>query len=144
MKRERPRRKPAKRAATRAPEEGLTHARNGDSKATVDGPSGIWKKFEGGPDAAVPGAKTGVERRRLAAILESTANVPADFHPHPKIKRALELRGQMARGEKPLDWSAAEAAAFGTLAVEGFRIRLSGQDSARGTFSQRHAVLHVV
>ena len=48
----------------------------------------------------------------------------------------------MARGEQPLDWAAAEALAFATLAAEGIRVRLSGQDSGRGTFSQRHAVLH--
>ncbi len=48
----------------------------------------------------------------------------------------------MARGEHPLDWSVAESLAFATLATEGVRVRLSGQDSARGTFSQRHAVLH--
>ncbi|TMQ63106.1 MAG: 2-oxoglutarate dehydrogenase E1 component [Candidatus Eisenbacteria bacterium] len=125
-------------------EEELAHARNGDKKAPIDGPSGIWKKFEGGPDASVPEAKTGVDPRRLREILESTANVPEGFHPHPKIKRGLEVRRQMARGEKPLDWSAAEAAAFGALAIEGSRIRLSGQDTARGTFSQRHAVLHDV
>jgi 2-oxoglutarate dehydrogenase E1 component len=125
-------------------EEELSHARNGDKKSAVEGPSGIWKKFRGGADAAVPEAKTGVDKKRLGEILEATSNVPESFHPHPKIKRGLEVRRQMARGEKPLDWSAAEAAAFGTLAIEGSRIRLSGQDTARGTFSQRHAVLHDV
>ncbi len=50
----------------------------------------------------------------------------------------------MARGEQPLDWAAAEALAFASLAVAGHRVRLSGQDSERGTFSQRHAVLHDV
>ena len=50
----------------------------------------------------------------------------------------------MARGERPLDWAAAESLAFASLAAEGLRVRLSGQDSERGTFSQRHAVLHDV
>ena len=48
----------------------------------------------------------------------------------------------MARGEQPLDWAAAEALAYASIAVEGFRVRLSGQDTERGTFSHRHAVLH--
>jgi 2-oxoglutarate dehydrogenase E1 component len=68
--------------------------------------------------------------------------LPPDFHPHPKIKKILESRRQMAAGEQPLDWSAAEALAFASLSAEGVRVRLSGQDSARGTFSQRHAVLY--
>ena len=50
----------------------------------------------------------------------------------------------MARGERPLDWAAGEALAFATLAAEGIRVRLTGQDTERGTFSQRHAVLHDV
>jgi 2-oxoglutarate dehydrogenase E1 component len=68
--------------------------------------------------------------------------VPADFQPHPKLKRFLEARLEMAAGNRPLDWSAAEALALASLATEGIRIRMTGQDTARGTFSQRHAVLH--
>jgi 2-oxoglutarate dehydrogenase E1 component len=64
-----------------------------------------------------------------------------DFRPHPKIKKFLEEREQMALGKQPLDWSAAEALALASLAKTGLRVRLSGQDSERGTFSQRHAVL---
>lgn len=97
--------------------------------------------FVGGPEPAeepIPG----VERGRLAALLEMQTKLPADFHPHPKLRRLIELRLRMARGEQPLDWSAAESLALGTLATGGVRIRLSGQDSQRGTFSQRHAVLH--
>jgi 2-oxoglutarate dehydrogenase E1 component len=68
--------------------------------------------------------------------------VPEQFHPHTKIKKLLQTRQQMARGELPLDWTAAESLAFASLACGGIRVRLSGQDSERGTFSQRHAVLH--
>jgi 2-oxoglutarate dehydrogenase E1 component len=67
-----------------------------------------------------------------------------DFHPHPKIESGMRLRRQMARGERTLDWAAGEALAFATLAMEGKRVRLTGQDSERGTFSHRHAVLHDV
>jgi 2-oxoglutarate dehydrogenase E1 component len=68
--------------------------------------------------------------------------MPPGFHPHRKIQRGIAHRLAMTRAEQPLDWPAAEALAFATLAVSGTRIRLSGQDSERGTFSQRHAVLH--
>src|SRR6185369_1524990 len=64
------------------------------------------------------------------------------FHPHPKIKRLLQARQQMASGVEPLDWTAAESLAIASLACEGVSVRLSGQDSERGTFSQRHSVLH--
>jgi 2-oxoglutarate dehydrogenase E1 component len=70
--------------------------------------------------------------------------LPEDFHAHPKIDAAIRLRRQMAAGARPLDWACAEALAFATLAAEGVRVRLTGQDSARGTFNHRHAVLHDV
>ncbi len=122
----------------------ISHARNGDHAPLVDPLTGIWKSYRGGPDAAVPEADTGVDAKRLSDLLHAQTRLPEGFTPHPKIKRGLEQRAQMARGEKPLDWSTAEAAAFANLTVEGHRIRLSGQDSARGTFSQRHSALHDV
>ncbi len=102
----------------------------------------LWSRYRGGHDAETPEPDTGVPRAQLAALLEALTNLPAGFHLHPKLARWLEQRRQMARGEKPLDWAAAEALAFATLVSEGTRVRLSGQDSARGTFSQRHAVLY--
>jgi 2-oxoglutarate dehydrogenase E1 component len=102
---------------------------------------GIWAGYVGGPEAAAPEVSTGVPRERLREFLEKQATLPPDFTPHPKIKKFLEARRQMARGEIPVDWSNAEALAFASLAAEGYRVRLSGQDSARGTFTQRHAVL---
>ncbi len=107
-------------------------------------PRGLWAGYIGGPEAGVPEPDTGVDRERLASLLMAMTRLPEDFHPHPKIRRFLEQRAAMARGERPLDWGAAEALAFATLAVEGHRVRLSGQDSQRGTFSHRHAVLHDV
>src|SRR5262249_35721226 len=87
---------------------------------------------------------TGVDRNRLVSLLEAMASYPAGFHPHPKIDAGIQARRQMAKGERPIDWAAAEALAFASLAVEGKRVRLTGQDSERGTFSHRHAVLHDV
>jgi 2-oxoglutarate dehydrogenase E1 component len=102
----------------------------------------VWSRYRGGPDRDVPEVATGVPRARLAALLEGLARLPDGFAPHPKIARLLEQRRAMARGEVPIDWAAAEALALATLAAEGVRVRLSGQDSERGTFSHRHATLH--
>lgn len=102
----------------------------------------VWSRYHGGPDSSVPEPDTGVEAARLAALLERLATPPEGFHVHARLARFLDARRQMARGEKPLDWAAAEALAFASLAVEGVRVRMTGQDCERGTFSQRHAVLH--
>ncbi len=125
-------------------EKGLAAARRIDDTPRVEAPAGIWKGFLGGLENQAEEARTGAEKNRLSALLESQTRLPEGFHPHPKIEKWLGVRREMARGERPLDWSAAEALAFASLALEGVRVRLSGQDSARGTFSHRHAVLHDV
>ncbi len=102
----------------------------------------IWAQYRGGPDHDVSEVDTGFSRERLAELLEATTRLPDGFNVHPKLRRWLEHRREMAAGRRPLDWSAAETLAFATLVVEGTRVRLSGQDTARGTFSQRHAVLY--
>jgi 2-oxoglutarate dehydrogenase E1 component len=103
---------------------------------------GIWEGYCGGPEKEALKIETAVDHKRLAALLEAQARLPSEFRPHPKIERSIEARRHMAEGKRPLDWSAAESLAFGTLATEGVRVRLSGEDSERGTFSHRHAVLH--
>jgi 2-oxoglutarate dehydrogenase E1 component len=105
-------------------------------------PRGIWNGYVGGLEKDVEDIDTSVDRDRLIELLEMQTTLPEDFHPHPKIESGIRIRRQMARGERPLDWAAGEALAFASLATEGVRIRLSGQDSARGTFSHRHAALH--
>ncbi|MBK8164795.1 MAG: 2-oxoglutarate dehydrogenase E1 component [bacterium] len=102
----------------------------------------VWREYQGGPEPGGPPVLTGVPRRQLETILQSLATVPAGFTPHRKIERLLEQRRAVARGEQPVDWAAAESLAFGSLALEGHPVRLSGQDSQRGTFSHRHSVLH--
>jgi 2-oxoglutarate dehydrogenase E1 component len=72
-------------------------------------------------------------------IADQLAAVPAGFHLHPTIKKLAEKRRDDIRGRKPLDWGTGEALAFGSLVLEGNHVRLSGQDSRRGTFSHRHA-----
>ncbi len=105
-------------------------------------PRSTWKGYYGGPESEAKEVPTGYSRERLIQLLRAQTDLPPDFHPHPKIERFLANRRKMADGEMLLDWSAAESLAFGSLAVEGARIRLSGQDVGRGTFSHRHAVLH--
>ncbi len=108
--------------------------------------TGVWRDFLGGPESGdpTPNPETGVPVLKLAACLDRLTTLPADFNLHPKLHRFLEQRRQMALGELPLDWATAEALALTSLAVEGHRVRFSGQDSQRGTFSQRHAVFHDV
>jgi len=100
-----------------------------------------WKNYVGGPEPSDE-VETGVKKQTLATLLDAQTQLPADFQPHPKIQRLLEVRKTMAAGEHALDWAAAESLAFATLATKGMRVRLSGQDCGRGTFSHRHAVLH--
>src|SRR5262249_49527238 len=105
---------------------------------------GIWSGFVGGPEPESDDSPPAVSREQLAKLLRAQAQLPKDFHPHLKVKRFLPEREQMASGQQPLDWSAAQSLAFATLACNGARVRLSGQDRERGTFSHRHGVLHDV
>ena len=83
---------------------------------------------------------TAVPAERLEALNEQLLEVPADFEVHPKLLKQLERRRTTL--ETGIDWGHAESLAFATLLVDGISIRLSGQDSERGTFAHRHAVLH--
>jgi 2-oxoglutarate dehydrogenase E1 component len=107
-------------------------------------PAGVWAGYRGGRDVEVDEPATEVERGRLAETLLALARRPEGFHLHPKLERGFAERRAMAAGERPIDWAAAEQLAFATLALEGVPVRLSGQDTERGTFGQRHAVLHDV
>jgi 2-oxoglutarate dehydrogenase E1 component len=123
-------------------EEELKIARGDEPLPRLQPMQGIWKGYLGGPDQLAPEVSTAVDRDRLASLLHAQTKLPDDFQPHAKVLRILKARQAMAAGSQPLDWAAAESLAFASLAVEGHRIRLSGQDCGRGTFSQRHAVLH--
>jgi 2-oxoglutarate dehydrogenase E1 component len=92
------------------------------------------------PMAADPAVATVVDRGRLDQIVERLTTVPDGFHVHPKLTRWLEDR-RRALETNTVDWSLAEALAFGSLLEEGRVVRLTGQDTRRGTFSQRHSVL---
>ncbi|WP_372723185.1 2-oxoglutarate dehydrogenase E1 component [Immundisolibacter sp.] len=87
-------------------------------------------------------AQTAVPIETLRSLGDKLCSPPAGFKVHPRVAKMLDDRRKMTAGELLLDWGCAETLAYATLLTEGYRVRLSGQDSGRGTFSHRHAVLH--
>jgi len=85
---------------------------------------------------------TRVSEDTLARLAERLQQLPTGFEPHPRVARVLDDRRKMAAGALPVDWGFAESLAFASLINDGFPLRISGQDSERGTFFHRHAVLH--
>ena len=100
-----------------------------------------WNGFVGGRYDASFEVDTAAPEETIAAIGDSLVNYPAGFHIHPKVKKLIEQRVEMAHGKRAIDFGMAEALAFGSLLLQGVPVRLSGQDSRRGTFNQRHAAL---
>ncbi len=88
-----------------------------------------------------PSPDTSVPRSELDTVGQALTAIPTDLSLHPKLKPVITKRKAMAEGREPIDWAFAELLAFGTLMTDGYRVRLSGQDSGRGTFSSRHAIL---
>ena len=104
-----------------------------------------WNGFKSPKELAteiLPHLPTGVDVKTLKSIGEKLGEVPPGFTVHRNLKRILSGREKTVADGKNIDWSTAEALAFGTLCLEGHHVRVSGQDVERGTFSQRHAVLH--
>ena len=108
---------------------------NYKSKYAVDWAPFLGKKWTDASDTALPLA----EIKRLA---ERITTVPANFKVHPLVERVLNDRAAMGRGETRVDWGMGEHLAFASLVASGYAVRLSGEDSARGTFTHRHSVLH--
>jgi 2-oxoglutarate dehydrogenase E1 component len=86
--------------------------------------------------------RTAVNRAVVERVIRGMTHFPESFHLHPKLRGFVEKRRQVIESDGPVDWAFAEAIAFGTLVLEGTPIRLSGQDSGRGTFSQRHLAFY--
>ncbi|MGH9588148.1 MAG: 2-oxoglutarate dehydrogenase E1 component [Acidobacteriaceae bacterium] len=100
-----------------------------------------WSPYKGGllrPDHEVD---TGLSCEAVQKLAQGLTSYPDTFHIHPKIKKLLEQRAEMGEGKRAFDYGMAEAMAFGSLLTSGTPVRLSGQDSQRGTFNQRHSVL---
>jgi 2-oxoglutarate dehydrogenase E1 component len=103
---------------------------------------GVWRPYRGGPEAEVPEVVTGVPATTLVPLLQHLSALPEGFTPLRQLGKILERRAAMARGEAPLDWSAGENLAYATLLRAGTHVRLTGQDTERGTFGHRNAVIH--
>ncbi len=123
-------------------EDELRVARSQSARPRVEWMTGVWKGYKGGPDASVPDVDTAVSTELLQEIARRITTLPKQFTPHAKIERLLQQRAAMGRDEAPIDWGMAETLAFGSLLLDKVLVRCSGQDSCRGTFSHRHAVLH--
>ncbi|MDB5850201.1 MAG: 2-oxoglutarate dehydrogenase component, partial [Rhodoferax sp.] len=108
---------------------------NFKSKFAVDWSPFLGKKWTDAGDTAIPMA----EWKRLA---EKITTIPASVTPHNLVKKVYDDRAAMGRGEIPVDWGMGEHMAFASLVASGYPIRLSGEDSGRGTFTHRHAVIH--
>ena len=108
---------------------------NFKSKLAADWTPLLGRKWTDAADTALPLT----ELKRLA---ERITTVPASLKPHPLVEKVLADRRAMGKGEAPLDWGMGEHLAFASLLTAGYAVRLSGQDSGRGTFTHRHAVLH--
>jgi 2-oxoglutarate dehydrogenase E1 component len=100
-----------------------------------------WDKYYGGRHKPEFEVETGLAEEELSELATHLTTYPDGFHIHPKVKKLLEQRAEMGTGKRPVDYGMAEALAFASLAKTGIPVRLSGQDSRRGTFNQRHSVL---
>merc|ERR1712176_1452371 len=104
-----------------------------------------WNGFKSPKELAtevLPHEPTAVDAETLKHVGQIVGNAPDEFNVHRNLKRILNNRTKMVQEGKGIDMSTAEALAFGSLCLEGHHVRVSGQDVERGTFSQRHAVLH--
>jgi 2-oxoglutarate dehydrogenase E1 component len=125
----------------------LTAAHDANAPSTrdddaIDGAlKSVWKGYFGGAAHLADHVNTGRSENDLSRALTALSKCPDDFVLHPTVQKVLDKRREMALGNVPLDWGAAEMLAYGTLLEEGHPFRMSGQDVRRGTFSHRHAVL---
>ena len=119
-----------------SPDKGRPGGVEDRGKFTVD-----WKKFQRGIAWNIP-VDTAVPLERLQQLSAPLTAVPEGFTLHPRVQKIVADRAAMARGDLPLDWGMAETLAYATLLTEGYPVRLSGQDSQRGTFFHRHTVWH--
>jgi 2-oxoglutarate dehydrogenase E1 component len=100
-----------------------------------------WAPFHGGRYNPADNVPTGIGSAEISALAAALTSYPKGFAIHSKVRKLLEQRREMGSGKRPVDFGMAEALAFGSLLRSGVPVRLSGQDSKRGTFNQRHAAL---
>jgi 2-oxoglutarate dehydrogenase E1 component len=100
-----------------------------------------WDQFRGGRYDSSYEVETALSREELARLGERLSAYPAGFNIHPKVKKLLEQRAEMSQGKRAVDYGMGEALAFASLLRQGIPVRLTGQDSRRGTFNHRHSAL---
>jgi 2-oxoglutarate dehydrogenase E1 component len=122
-------------------ETGQKNAGSITKKPTMRDLPSYWDGYYGGRYKPEYERETGLSTDELDELTEKLTTYPAGFHIHPKVKKLLEQRAEMGAGKRVVDYGMAEALAFGSLVKAGIPIRMSGQDSRRGTFNQRHSVL---
>ena len=108
---------------------------------TADWFSGAWSGLDIAREKGSRRGDTSITKKKFDKVAEGLTTIPEGFKIHKKLAKVVELRKKAFLGKSFIDWSSAEALAIGSLLVEGIKIRLTGQDSGRGTFSQRHAIL---
>ncbi len=119
----------------------LEAAKAANKRPEAPSMTAMWRGYRGGHTGEPVFADTRVARTVLEHIATAMTELPDGFTPHSKIERLLAQRGEMGRGQRPLDWGMAELLAYGSLLYQGVNVRLSGQDCSRGTFSHRHAII---
>ena len=100
-----------------------------------------WDAYCGGALAPEDNPSTGLPASEIESLTEALTRAPEGFHVHPKVAKLLEQRAEMGAGKRPIDYGYAELLAYASLLKAGTPVRLTGQDSQRGTFNQRHSVL---
>ncbi|WXA88271.1 2-oxoglutarate dehydrogenase E1 component [Pendulispora rubella] len=130
------------RASKQRLDDALVEARKGDYHTLPSAMEGLWTPYYGGPDVLVPEVPTHVDKTHILDTLDRLTKVPHDFTPNAKAHALIKARRDRARTQNTIQWETAETLAYATLLEQGHRVRLSGQDCRRGTFSHRHAVLY--
>ena len=122
-------------------EAGQKNAGSITKKPTMRDLPSYWDGYFGGRYKPEYEKETGLSVEELSELTKKLTSYPDGFHIHPKVKKLLEQRAEMGAGKRDVDYGMAEALAFASLVKAGIPIRMSGQDSRRGTFNQRHSVL---
>ncbi len=122
-------------------EAALKRARNIRKNPRLHQLPAYWNAYQGGPYDPALEVDTAVRAEEIRTLGELMVRVPSGFSIHPKVKKLLDQRVQMTQGRHAIDFGTAELLAYGSLVRQGTPVRLSGQDSRRGTFNQRHATL---
>ncbi len=123
-------------------EEGLEKGRAMKKKPQLEDPPNYWHPFLGGPYSKDMEVETKVSIERIEQLTQAITTFPEGFTVHPKLKKNFEQRLEMGLGKRNIDWGMAEALACATLLTEDVPVRITGQDSRRGTFNHRQAVLY--